>query len=62
MIWTQWDWLLIGFWGCGVALLISGFFILGSFYEGSFSAIGANLTATIISFIGMCMFGMLLWN
>jgi len=54
------NWALIGFWGCGLALLLSGFLTFISFEVDAVFVSG--LTATILSFIGLCLFGMFLWN
>ena len=54
------NWALIGFWGCGLALLFSGWSAV--VMDGEDIKFLLGVIATILSFIGMCLFGMLLWN
>ena len=55
------NWLLVGFWGCAIALallvLIFIFMVVNNEDEQPTVVI-----SIILSFIGMCLFGAFLWN
>jgi len=57
------NWALIGFWGCGLSLLVFGLLAIAcSTAKDEGSAFVLCLIGTLLSFIGGCLFGMSLWN
>jgi hypothetical protein len=60
------NWLMVGFWGCaGVFVLCALFCALAIAHiweRGAEETLLSVLPSTILSFFGMCFFGMFLWN